>query len=148
MNFITNFLTGKGIPDGIGATTKRAISNVYAQNPNQPMYTVADIMGKGLQALMSAVNIHVHSEDDIERITKELPSKLFPCPHTFKVHHVGIERRGCISSMYYKYQSTDEKRFPFDVTKNPITRKKLDYTTQKITCDDEGELFFAYFIQF
>ena len=34
---------GKGIPDGIGATVKKAIKNIVAKNPSVPVYKVEDL---------------------------------------------------------------------------------------------------------
>lgn len=49
---------GKGIPDGVGASVKRAIQNIVTTNMNTPIYSVNDLMTHGLKSAHPSIKLY------------------------------------------------------------------------------------------
>ena len=64
---------GKGIPDGVGAVVKRAIKDIIMYNPDDPHYTVDQLIQSGLQDHLTSVKIIVYSEEDVNSLESKLP---------------------------------------------------------------------------
>lgn len=78
---------GKGIPDGIGATVKKAIENLMLSNPSVPMYTVDDLLKNGLEEAIPSIGLYTYQEVDIIKFRNAIP-KLKPMKGTMKLHEV------------------------------------------------------------
>ena len=63
---------GKGIPDGVGAVVKHAIKDIIMYNPDDPHYTVDQLIQSGLQDHLPSVKIEVYSED-VNSLESKLP---------------------------------------------------------------------------
>ena len=59
---------GKGIPDGVGAVVKHAINDIIMHNPDDPHYTVDQLIQSGLQDHLLSVKIVVYSEEDVNSL--------------------------------------------------------------------------------
>ena len=75
---------GKGIPDGINATVKKAIENLMLLNPSVPMYSVEDFLKNGLQEAAPSIGLYNYEEEDI-KFRNAIP-KLKPMKGTMKLH--------------------------------------------------------------
>ena len=64
---------GKGIPDGVGAVVKHAIKDIIMCNPDDPHYTVDQLIQSGLQDHLPSVKIEVYSEEDVNSLESKLP---------------------------------------------------------------------------
>jgi hypothetical protein len=63
---------GKGISDGISATVKNAISNLYQQHPENPMYNVKELITMGLPELIPSISVSEHTTEEIKKIASEI----------------------------------------------------------------------------
>ena len=91
------------------------------------MYTVDEILQNGLQSFMATIEIYTHTTEEIEKIIAILPKSLNPCPYTFQVHNVRVELSEGVAKTFYKFLSTDESEYPFDVRLKQA-KKKLKYS--------------------
>ena len=76
---------GKGIPDGIGATVKKAFGNLMLSNPSVSMYSVEDLLKNGLQENVPSIGLYTYDEEDIIKFQNAIP-KLKPMKGTMKLH--------------------------------------------------------------
>ena len=78
---------GKGIPDVIGATVKKAIENLMLSNPSLPMYSVEDLLKNGLQEAVPSIGLYTYEDEHIKFRNAIL--KLKPMKRTMKLHEIG-----------------------------------------------------------
>ena len=64
---------GKGIPDGIGATVKKAIKDILSFNPDNPVYTVNDLLQRDLQESVPSILLNVYTEEQVQQLKSSLP---------------------------------------------------------------------------
>ena len=80
---------GKGIPDGLGATIKRAIKDLLLYNPNSPIYTVTDLINHGIDNRLPSIKLHTYSSEDVEKEAAGLPI-ISEVPGIGKVHEISF----------------------------------------------------------
>ena len=78
---------GKGIPDGIGAVVKSVIQDILAFNPDDPIYTVDQLLQKDFSDHLPNVSIVVYSEHHVEEVEQSIPD-VKPIAGTMKIHDV------------------------------------------------------------
>ena len=81
---------GKGISDGVGAVVKRAINYIIMYNPDDPHYTVDQLIQSGLQDHLPSVKIVVYSEEDVNSLESKLPD-IQRVVGTAKIHDILVE---------------------------------------------------------
>ena len=86
--------SGKGIPDGIGASVKKAIDNLIAANPEEPVYCVEDLMNLGFESYIPSITVYQHTTEGIARCKEMLPGKLVPAPESMRLHEVNVDHVG------------------------------------------------------
>ena len=64
---------GKGIPDGIGATVKKAIKDLLLFHPDDPLHNVADLFSLNIQDCTTSIELHVYSKADVQKFNSSLP---------------------------------------------------------------------------
>ena len=64
---------GKGIPDGIGATVKKAIKDLLLFHPDDPLYNVADLFSQNIQDCIPSIELNVYSKEDVQKFNSSLP---------------------------------------------------------------------------
>ena len=64
---------GKGIPDGIGATVKKAIKDLLLFHPDDPLYNVADLFSLNIQDCTTSIELHVYFKADVQKFNSSLP---------------------------------------------------------------------------
>ena len=78
---------GKGIPYGIGAAIKKAISDILVYNPQSSVYTANDLFNHGLQESIPSIQMHIYTKDEILNLRSSIPS-LEAVAGTTKLHEV------------------------------------------------------------
>ena len=74
----------------VGAVVKHAIKNIIMYNPNDPHYTVDQLLQSGLQDHLPSVKIIVYSRDDVISIERKLPD-IQQVVRTAKIHDALVE---------------------------------------------------------
>ena len=97
---------GKGIPDGIGATAKKAIENLMLSNPSIPVYSVENLLKNGLQEAVPSIGLYTYEEEDIINFRNPIP-KLKPMKGTMKLHEVEEILQQQEFTLMIKDKSTD-----------------------------------------
>ena len=80
----------KGIPDGIGAVVKRAISDIIPFNLVTPQYSCSDLLKLGLVDAIPSINVSTFTTSHIADIKLKLPN-LKSIAGTMKCHEVSTE---------------------------------------------------------
>ena len=96
---------GKGIPDGIGATAKRAIADCITAHPGNPMYDVKTLLEFGLDDMLPSISVLHHTKKMIEEVKDMVPINIVPAPDTLKIHEVNATPTGMLT---LKHTSADE----------------------------------------
>ena len=97
---------GKGVPDGIGATVKKAIQDLMLRNPDVPMYTVDDLLESGLREAVPSVGIHTYDQESLEQFYDAV-LKLNPIIGTMKIHEMVYKLSNGVVQMHSKDKSSD-----------------------------------------
>ena len=63
---------GKGIPDGIGATVKKAIKDLLLFHPDDTLRNVADLFSHYIQDCIPSIELNVCSKD-VQKFNSSLP---------------------------------------------------------------------------
>ena len=113
-----NILSGKGIPDGIGSTMKRAINDVIKFNPDIPIYNVEDVLN---HINVPSINIFSFTKDDITKKKKTVPTDLLEVKGTAICHEVSICHETGIKLMK---NTSDQPGKPFAFSMKATTRGK------------------------
>ena len=116
---------GKGIPDGIGAVTKRAISNVLMENSDKSFYTVNELMNAGLEERLPSYEIYMHTKEYIEQCAKQIPTTLATIADTFKIHEVYTLFENGTTKLYHKFISIEENGKVCDVMGSRNKKEKV-----------------------
>ena len=96
---------GKGIPDGISATVKKAIENLMLSNPSVPMYSVKDLLKNGLREAAPSIALYTYEEDIIK--FRNSITKLRPMKGTMKLHEIEYILQQQEVTLIIKDKSTD-----------------------------------------
>ena len=79
---------GKGIPDGIGATVKKAIKNIVAKNPSVPVYKAQDLFEKGITEDLPAISLSTYSEEAVVEVAKRFLDEIKRIDGTMRIHEI------------------------------------------------------------
>ena len=100
---------GKGIPDGICATVKKAIKDLLLFHPDDPLYSVADLFSLNIQDCTTSIELHVYSKADVQKFNSSLP-KVGEIKGILKVHEVLYQFREGRLTTYVKDVSVEKAR--------------------------------------
>ena len=78
---------GRGIPDRIGATVKKAIKDLLLFHPDDPLYDVADLFSRNIQDCIPSIELNVYSKEHAQKFRSSLP-KVGEIKGILKVHEV------------------------------------------------------------
>ena len=121
---------GKGIPDGIGAVVKRAISDIIAMNPDKSIYSVNDLLILGLAERVPSIIVIQYREEEVQAINKQLP-ELVGVKGTLKIREVSAEIENG-SVRLYGEELSNQKPFPiFMETRKISTKLKEENSPRK-----------------
>ena len=77
----------KGIPDGIGATVKKAIKDLPLFHPDDPLCNVGDLFSHNIQDCIPSIELNVYSKEDVQKFNSFQP-KVGEIKGILKVHEV------------------------------------------------------------
>ena len=95
---------GKGIPEGIGATVKKAIKDLLLFHPDDPLYNVADLFSRNIQDCIPSIELNVCSKEDVQKFNSSVP-KVGEIRGILKVHEVLYQFREGQLTTYVKHVS-------------------------------------------
>ena len=99
---------GKGIPDGICATVKKAIKDLLLFHPDDPLCNVADLFSHNIQDCIPSIELNVSSKD-VQKFNSSLP-KVGEIKGILKVHEVLYQCREGRLTTYVKDVSVEKAR--------------------------------------
>lgn len=102
---------------------KKSIDNLIADNPEEPVYCVKDLMSLRFESYIPSIAIYHHTTEDIARCREMLPDKLVPAPDSMKLHEVNVDHEGDYFTLSYKIDSSQPKK-KFDVIPAPPSIKR------------------------
>ena len=95
----------KGIPNGIVAVVKRAISDIIAMNPDKSIYSANDLLMLGLAEKVPSIIVIQYREEEVQAINKRLP-ELVGVTGTLKIHEISAEiENGSVRLYERNYQT-------------------------------------------
>ncbi|MEO0687304.1 MAG: hypothetical protein AAFY76_20195 [Cyanobacteria bacterium J06649_11] len=102
---------------------------MIADNPEEPVYCVKDLMNLGFESYILSIAVYQHTTDDISRCKEMLPDKLVPAPDNMKLHEINVDRIGDVFQLSYKINLSQQKK-NFNVIPGPPAIRK---TASRIT---------------
>ena len=122
---------GKGVPDGIGATVKRAIHDAISNNPDKSFNTLEDFMDI-LPVMLPSISLTTYDQNDVDQVNISIP-QLQPVSGTMKCHH--------ILAMYDKGQTKMSMREISSMSSKPFNLKQsLKITSKKPATKVDSDL--------
>ena len=120
---------GKGIPDGICATVKKAIKDLLLFHPDDPLYNVADLFSRNIQDCIPSIELNVYSKEHAQKFNSSLP-KVGEIKGILKVHEVLYQFREGRLTTYVKNVSVEKAReitLIFSIISNAASNESSEF---------------------